>query len=481
MTARSVTSRLLALALLALPGCSRDSEPTKPNVILVVIDTLRADKLGCHGEPLPLSPNIDKFALEGVRFTHAFSQAPWTLPSFASIFTSMHPVSHGAGGALGVRGETLRSLSADAVTIAEVFKRAGYHTGAVVNVPFLSPNFGMHQGFDPADYNLKAPSNNVGDRRATETTDIALNWIRTHRAGGGSTRGQSDKPFFYMIHYFDPHLTYDPPAEFRARFADAQDQEEGKWIFGSVDQMLALRKKNKTLPPSMLGRLEKLYDGEIAYTDQQFGRFMSELAKMGLDDSTVVVITADHGEEFNDHGGFEHGHTVYDELLHVPLIMRFPSRMKPATVSAVARHIDIAPTFCDLAGIDIPPTFQGESLLGVISATSRRGSATMAETEFWGDLLVAWRNEGYKVIRKPGTAELYDVATDPKERENLADRESDRLARALAELDEVRAVMSKSAGQAAVLSAAQRQKLITIGYLTDEDDANEPKTPADGE
>jgi len=476
MAARSVTNRLLALALLVLAGCSRDAAPPQPNVILVVIDTLRADKLGCYGQPLPLSPNIDRFAAEGVRFSNAFSQAPWTLPSFASIFTSMHPVSHGAGGALGVRGETLRSLSGDALTMAEVFKRAGYHTGAVVNVPFLSPNFGLHQGFGPADYDFKAPSNNVGDRRATETTDIALKWIRSKRVPA-----KRDKPFFYLIHYFDPHLTYDPPAEFRAKFADARDQEEGKWIFGSVDQMLALRRWNKTLPASMLGRLEKLYNGEIAYTDQQFGRFMSELAKMGLNDSTVVLLTADHGEEFNDHGGFEHGHTVYDELLHVPLIMRFPPSVKPATVSAVVRHIDIAPTLCALAGIGIPPSFQGENLLGVISGASTRGSSAMAETEFWGDLLVAWRNEGYKVIRKPDVAELYHVATDPKERENLAGREADRLERALAELDEVRTLMSKSDGQTAVLSAAQRQKLITIGYLTEDDATEKPKTPADGD
>jgi arylsulfatase A-like enzyme len=194
-----------------------------------------------------------------------------------------------------------------------------------------------------------------------------------------------------------------------------------------------------------------------------------------------VVVTADHGEEFDDHGGFEHGHTVYDELLHVPLIMRFPPRVKPGTVSAVARHIDIAPTFCALAGIDIPPNFQGESLSDVISGASTRSPATMAETEFWGELLVAWRHGGYKVVRTPGAAELYHVAVDPKERENLADREAERLGRSLAELEEARAVLAKVAGPTAALSAEQRQRLITIGYLTDEDGADQPKTPAEGE
>ncbi len=199
---------------------------TSPNVLLVLIDTLRADKLGCYGSDLGLTPNIDRLAAQGCLFEQAFSHAPWTLPSVSSLLTSTYPVRHGAGGRLG----SLTGLASDVRTMAECYADQGYDTGAIINVLFLSPKFGISRGFDDYDFRPPREGQRV-QRRATEVTDSALTWMEAQKKRSGL-------PFFYMVHYFDPHLTYDPPARFLEKFALPADRTVDPDLFGTEQDMI---------------------------------------------------------------------------------------------------------------------------------------------------------------------------------------------------------------------------------------------------
>ncbi|MBK8268527.1 MAG: sulfatase [Planctomycetes bacterium] len=337
----------LALACAAIgAACSCESEKkperkpaktTARNVVIVLIDTLRADKLGCYGNTLGLTPNIDQIASEGFRFDQAFSHAPWTLPATASLLTSSYPQQHGAGQKR--KGSTsnfdFTGLAPDVRTIAECYYDQGFDTHAIVNVLFLAPKkFGIDRGFSSFDF--KAQDKTQTDhRRATDVTDLAISWIKHHQES-------SDRPFFLLVHYFDPHLKYDPPAEFRKRFALPQDQQPDPTLFGSESDMINFR--NGVLPASQIPikRLEALYNGEVAYTDEQVGRLWNEIKKMGIGDRTVMALTADHGEEFFDHDGFEHGHTLYDEMIRVPLVLWGPEAVKPGMSKTAVGHVDVA-------------------------------------------------------------------------------------------------------------------------------------------
>ncbi|MHC4160018.1 MAG: sulfatase, partial [Planctomycetota bacterium] len=368
---------------------------TKPqkNVILIVLDTVRADRLGCYGNTYGITPEIDSFAQESVLFENAFSHAPWTLPSIASLLTSSHPAQHGASGFLG----SFTTLKPDAVTLAEVFRSAGAETGAITNVFFLSEKFGMTQGFKTTD--AYTSHSNRDTRRAGPTTSSALRWIDLHK----------NKPFFLFLHYFDPHLVYDPPQPFRRQFADSPDCNTTDFIFGTVNDMSQLR-RNQTAPsPDIVDRLEKLHNGEVAYTDSEVGKLIEGISQRGLDQNTIIVITSDHGEEFLDHGGFEHGHTLYNELLHVPLIIRDPNTMSnryhsdssqncPVRLSPTIRLIDVAPTICELASVAVHPAFVGRSLVPFLRGQHQADRPVFSQGNMWGPGGTSLRKDGLKII-----------------------------------------------------------------------------------
>jgi arylsulfatase A-like enzyme len=441
---------------LGLRGTASTPPPTPPepqcNVVLILIDTLRADRLGCHDNPFGLTPEIDRFAESAVGFRQAFAHAPWTLPSIASLLTSRHPCQHGAGGWL----PYFQMLSQKAATLPEVLGQAGVTTGAIINVQFLTEPFGMTQGFDTVD--ADAPNSNVQVRRAGPTTDAALAWLRDHR----------DRAFFLMVHYFDPHLVYDPPQPFRRRFAEPRDRETTDYLFGTRDQMMALRAGTANIPPRGIARLEKLYNGEVAYTDSEVGRLLAGMSELGLDDDTVVVITSDHGEEFNDHGGFEHGHTLYDELLHVPLLIRAPG-VPARTVHTAVRQIDVAPTLCELAGIPADPDFRGRSLLALMQGQSEDNRPVLSQGNLWGPPGQAWRRDGIKLVRGPAAeqVQLFDVISDPGEQHDLAAEAPDLRDRLVADLDLVLETFAAETvtGAAPTLSPEQLEHLRSLGYL----------------
>ena len=440
--------------------------PESPNVLLILIDTLRADKLGCYGSDLGLTPNIDAFARSGVRFDRAFSHAPWTLPSVASLLTSTPPMTHGAGRQQRGKGLRFTKLGPSVRTLPECLGDQGYRTAAIVNVFFLSPKFGMDRGFDK--YDFVRPVINQGERRAKRVTDLAVEWIGENRDG--------ERPFFLLAHYFDPHLTYDPPKEFRRKYAGPKDRETGPLLFGTEGDMVGFRRGRININDIPVKRLEKLYNGEIASADREVGRLLDEIRNMGLDESTIVVLTADHGEEFLDHGGFEHGHTLYDELLHVPLVFRFPNAIQPGTVNATVGQIDVAPTICELAGVLTEDTFTGRSLFPLMTGETKKDRAILSQGNMWGPIRTSWRHGGYKLIKDSGGVELYDVSEDRREQRDLGAHYSQAMRRK--RMLEDMALVLKSAGSLSAgessgvsLSSQEKDRLKALGYVADEEES----------
>jgi len=450
---------LLALSGLYLTACSRgtggSSENCEAQVVLVVIDTLRADRLGCYGNAAGLTPNIDALAGEGVLFSRAFSHAPWTLPSFASVLTSTYPAQHLAGGAV----PNFQKLRADVKTVGECFQEAGAKTAAVVNVDFVTATFGMDRGFDQLDF-VRNEGNHL-TRVARDTTDAALSWLEKMKSG----------PFFLMVHYFDPHLVFEPPAAFRRRFAMEQDKQGNDPVFGTRQEIMAFRRGELTLDAGTIERLEALYNGEVAYTDEQLGRLMQGLETMGLEDA-VVVVTSDHGEEFHDHGNFEHGHTLYDELIHVPLLIRWPGCIPAGLeVDSQVRHIDLAPTLLRLAGLEPPEAFEGFDLAPLWTSEGggeNRDRPVFSEGNFWGPPRFSRRAGRYKTIAHVSDRriEIFDLEADPQELNDLSMSDKELKRRLTDDLFLARQGMRIEAGDAtsANLTPAQLERLKALGY-----------------
>jgi arylsulfatase A-like enzyme len=441
----------------------------KPNVLVIVVDTLRADHLGTYGyERRRTSPNLDAFARDAIRFDHAFSQASWTRPSFASILTGRYPSSH--------RTVYKPDVLPDAVdTLAESLSGQGYATAGFVTNFNVSPYFNFGQGFDEYHYldpELVLWANDTASRlslysivRLVSERFLSKNlrvesYYQDAKVVGRTVEEWLDRkpdgPFFLFVGYMDPHDPY---------FAHPYD--------GTAVARVAMPHP----APSQAARLEELYDGEIRYWDQHFGRLVASLKRRGLYDDTMIVVTSDHGEEFGEHGGFWHGTTLYDEQVHVPLVVRMPGgEASGTTITDWVRHVDLAPTILHVAGGPAPEGMQG----GNMFSAGRR--PVFAEEDHEGNRLVSVRVPGeagqsdYKLILAnegnprglPGT-ELFDVARDPAERRNLARREQGPLARTRAALE--RSLRSSAEGaveaQSHALDESAIEHLRSIGYAGD--------------
>jgi choline-sulfatase len=435
----------LLVCLLALGACG--SEPDRPqSAVVIVIDTLRADRMGSAGCELGLTPGMDTFAEQAVVFEQAFNHAPWTLPACASILSGLHPKEHGAGGQLG----QFRGLDAQVATLPKAFGAQGYRTHAIVNVAFLGDDFGVTRDFDSVDAEFY--STNVEVRRAGPTTDAALKWLKEN----------SEQPFLLFVHYFDPHAVYDPPQPFRRRYAAEADKEDESFVFGTREHMMKLRQG--FMPASdVIRRAEKLYNGEVAYTDSQVERLLDGIKLQGLD--PVLVITGDHGEEFLDHEGFEHGHTLYDELCHIPLMVKAPG-LTPGRVQAAVRHVDLAPTLCELCGVPPSTGFVGRSLLDLAQGRPEAQRTVLAHGNMWGPPLTSFRDERWKlIVDGAGKAQLYDWRADPHETQDLAAKETGELERLQASLNVVAGHMEALQRGGNVDLTAETQALLDgLGY-----------------
>lgn len=366
------------------------------DVLLIVLDTTRADHLSVYGYQARTTPNFDRLANEGERYESAYAQSSWTLPTIATILTGTPPHEHGAGRA----GFDIFGIRDSVSTLAERLAGAGYRAGAVINVVWCNPRISsLNRGFEHYDIATSDPSNR-GHRPAAETADAALDWLRSI----------GDDRAFLVVHFFDPHLTYDPPPPHDSLFAHAGPTPIAAG-FGSADQVYQIRDGSLPLGPAQREALIARYDGELHYTDEQFGRLRAGMEALGRWESALVIVVGDHGEEFWDHGGFEHGHSHYRELLRVPLIVRRPGHRDARVVRDRVRQLDIAPTILEHVGL--PSNDLAGQVLG-------SGSARYAVAEgslFSGDL-VSVRSDAGTLIRSRDTGEMVFFAPDDENEQN---------------------------------------------------------------
>lgn len=421
--------RALTVALFwCLAGCGGTVEGGSPNVLLISVDTLRADQMGVYGYERPTTPRIDAFARDALVFDRAYTPASHTLPAHASLFTGLYPDSHAV-----LRAED--TLGPQVVTLAEVLAGEGYASAGFANGGFLGPRHGLQRGFDVWDFRHDIePARPGGERgvgrNAADTNRVVLSWIERQR----------EPPFFVFVHYFDPHSDWrDEPYEAPSRFRDGlvhprpERYRPGEGRYGASRHLLRLNRAGRALRPADREYVRSLYDAGVSYTDHHVGDLLDALRQRKLLDDTLVVLVSDHGEEFHEHGRFLH-EQVYEELVRVPLIVRFPDAVRRGRplhgtrTGAVVGLIDVAPTILATVAAPIPPGVQGRDLHPLLEAPVG-GGRTYARN---------WRGTQYGVIDGPwklvehadgGGVALYDLRADPGETRNLADRHPDRALR----------------------------------------------------
>jgi len=422
---------LIAVAAAAWFFSSRGSPPLTSgacrgcNVLLITIDTLRADRVGAFGGPAGLTPSLDRLASEGIQLTRAYTAAPLTLPAHASILTAASPPVHG------LRTNGLFRLGPAIPTLATVLKGAGYRTGAFVGSFVLDARFGLNRGFD--EYDDRYGEKRAGDpaegaeRRGEEVIKPALAWINAT----ASAQPPAPSPWFAWVHLYDPHEPYRAPEPYASQ--------------------------------------HQPYDAEVAYADAMVGRLIAGLPQ-GVLDRTAIMVAADHGESLGEHGERSHGVFIYDVTMRVPWIIRTPG-LRHAVSDDLVRLIDLAPTMLDLVGVAGPPEFEGRSLVASIGGRAHDMPPAYLEamdanlTRNWAPL-TGLVSATYKLIDVP-IPELYDLASDGKETTNLFSREPDR-ARTLSVLLQGVIASFHARGTAAektTLNAEARRRLQALGYV----------------
>ncbi|HEX5716447.1 MAG TPA: sulfatase, partial [Thermoanaerobaculia bacterium] len=307
-----------------------------PNVIIYLVDTLRADRLGCYGYPKPTSPHLDRFAEGATLFETAVAQAPWTRPSVASILTGMGPLEHGV--------RTLEDRLPDAAdTLPERLRAAGYRTAAFSTNWHVSKDTGLAQGFDDFLFFPEEPDSTSVNRRV-------LAWLDGHRGS---------KPFFLYIHALDPHAPYLPPPDLRRRFAPGSPPQAG-----TIESLRRIYKARGEERSALIAEVTPLYDAEIAANDRSFGALLSALKDRELFEESLIVFVSDHGEAFGEHRDFGHARSLYAEELDVPLVVKLPSQVRGERSARLAQHVDLLPTVLAAAGLPPAPGLRGEDLFG---------------------------------------------------------------------------------------------------------------------
>ena len=442
------TAALLFVAAAAVaaaaPACSSPGAPPRPNIVLLTIDTLRADHLEVYGHHRATAPALARLAERGVRFSHAVSQAPWTLPAMASLHSSLYPIQHGADAAG-------RALPETAETLAERLEAIGYHTVAVVSNEFVSTKHGFDQGFEIFD------ESNVRGHEAVTSRDLTLTAL--------ASLNELGEPFFLWVHYFDPHFTYVRHADYG--FADGYAGE-------LPDQLTSGRLvQEQRLPMSAedLDYIRAVYDEEIAHTDAWVEVLLQGLEDRYGDDDNVFIVTSDHGEYFLERGRFFHGKDVYGELVDVPLIIAgaIDERLRGAVVDDVVETRSIPLTVIGLLGLSAGG-FAGIDLLE--AAPSSAGPTAVAESShaFGADeRKVAVVHGGWKLIHRldDDAYELYDLVADPAERHDRYAElggQDDRVVDLMGRLQELRS-LPRLAPRTVNLTPEAVERLRALGYV----------------
>lgn len=439
-----------------------------PNVVLITVDTLRADRLGCYGSNSTRTPNLDRLAAEGTLFENAATPMPLTRPSHFSIMTSLHPRDHGVV-------NNAISLSGDVTTLAEVYAEAGYRTAAFVAVALLAPDSGAAQGFS----RFEAPRG-AHERSAESVVPQAAAWLReTSRR----------EPFFLWVHLFEPHMPYAPPAADRPapppRLPALSSGFSWPLALGLAEQ------NGGDLPQDVFDWALALYDGEVDATDRWVGRLIEVLEELEVLDDTVVAFTADHGECFENGVFFEHAGCLHDGSVSVPLLFRYPPRIAGGSrLAGSVDHLDIAPTLLELTGQRIPAEFRGRPLfdsqpdgehysllqhaLYRDDAVQNRGRRQSRLKSVAGKPTrpivvdqeqLGLRSGRWKFIVTGPVEELYDLASDPQETHNLASERGEVV-------EELREVLQRKLAdhplhvkEPALINRELRDTLRALGYL----------------
>lgn len=393
------------------------------NVLLITLDTTRADRLGCYGYKKAETPHIDEIARRGVIFTQAYAQVPLTFPSHCSLFTGTYPLYHGA------RNNGTYYLSSELITLAEILKEKGRVTAAFVSSFTVDSRFGLNQGFDYYDDEFRKGETFKGlnaERKAAEVFNAFKSWFEQNYA----------KPFFVWLHFFDPHLPYDPPSPYKEKY------------------------------------ISDPYDGEIAYMDFYVGKVIEELKDKNLLSKTLIILAGDHGEAFGEKGEDGHGIFLYEETLKVPLILYAEKRLpENRVIKARVRLIDIMPTILDFLKMPIPDQVQGISLLRLFKTFKAKDRPNYIETFFprenygWSEL-VGLMEGPWKYIRAP-REELYNLHLDPEEKMNLAKEKQKVIIELKKKLDGYLInYASPFFAQKRKLTEEEKEKLKALGYLS---------------
>lgn len=470
-----LSSRFSAIVLLAFVSLStfsacRGEKPhaTPPNVLMIVIDTLRADRLGVYGNKRGLSPFLDELAAKGVVFPHAYAASSWTVPSIASLFTSHYPSQHNV--------TTFDSkLPDEAETLAEKLASYGYVAGGFLANFRLTAALGYAQGFEY--WRTYTGNAQTGVKvRGSRLRGESLQWLES------LSSQQAARPQFLYLHYMEPHSPYQPSEPFRSRFIKPAE---------GIDEATANQKVGRMNFAAVTWRevqlLRSLYDGEVASVDAELRELFTVLERRGFLEHAIVVITADHGEEFKEHGRMAHGYALYDESIRVPLIILAPGH-QPRVVEENVSLVDVAPTILDLLTLPPEPAFEGRSLVPLMDQPSL-GDWLLSVGESVKDIVCELPPTGSRydirahsqaIVRssfklllalkgrpKKEVPEIYDLATDPGEKKPNPPRLAEKretLETALREETRALAKRTGPAPETAPVDEATKEKLRALGY-----------------
>ena len=461
--ARGLLLTLLALVLVALGAwwALHAQKKRPPNVVLVTIESLRTDHVGCYGGARPTTPALDALAQEGMVYERAHSVTSWTLASHASLFTGLYPSVHRAD-------RPLSRLDDHHETLAELLAGAGYQCGGVVSGPYLRRPHGLHQGF--SFWDERPSSLDMSESHKDVTSPAMLEGLERFLA-----RIDGDRPFFLFAYFWDPHFDYLPPAPYDRSFVEPTDEPIDLHDYEAEEPVhLGIR-------PEQLAYVRSQYDGEIRWTDEHLGRLCARLRERGAWDDTLVIVTADHGEGFFEHGSKGHKHDVYEESVHVPLVVKYPGAGPRGRDDRLVSLVDVLPTVLEVTGTRDPVARAGRSLLASpdpgravflelleLWYIHQPGQAEAVEERSWFSVL----SGQHKLVFVPREErrELYDLASDPRETRDLAASEPERANALMGELERWRVGELKRAGEyssgvRAELGADELARLRSLGYV----------------
>jgi len=435
---------------------SRRLTPPRPDlaegsVVLIVVDTLRADHLGVYGYSRATSPHLDVWSKTGRVYDNAFSSSSWTLPSFVSMLSGQTPVEHGAGARTGEQQFT--QVRPEVPLLTERMKSQGYATGAFVANPFLHPVFGLQRGFDT--YLFMASPAGWRSERADKVVDRAIEWVDQH----------GDRPFFLLVHIMDPHLPYDAPPPYRHRFS----RDIPSRFSLPADPFLEYRLEGKRFAPNDIAFLAAAYDEEIAFVDEQLERLRVALLSHGVIEKGLVIFTADHGEEFFEHDGYEHGHAMWQEVIHVPLIV-WGRGVHPGREEAPVSLIDLPSTVTEATGGVPFDGSQGISLWANATKESKIQARTLyAQGTLYGSEKAAVIDWPFKLIARADKDDtpLFDLGLDPGESSDVSKAHA-AIHRILAKsaAESLHRMTHKSeVHEAAPIDADTHKQLKALGYI----------------